>query len=124
MKPHPVTGFTEKEQAFVNLLIDIKTRKNVAQVLVFLASVSGVPSREIERGTGLRQPEVSLAVSHLIGKGWIKIAENKPEGKGRPLKIYSLSKPVEEIVNSIAQERREQAKHQIARVQKLRDYIA
>lgn len=124
MKPHHVMSFTDKEREFVNLLIDIGTRKNVAQVLVFLANGSKATSRDIERGTDLHQPEVSLAMQYLIGKDWIKITENKAEGKGRPVKIYSLSKPVNKIMNSIEKEKKEQARLQIARVQKLRKYIA
>jgi predicted transcriptional regulator len=123
MKPQNVMYFTEKETAFVNLLIDIGTRKNVAQVLVFLANVSEASSRDIERGTDLRQPEVSLAMQYLIGQNWIRTRENKAEGKGRPLKIYSLSKPIDRIMNIIEKEKKEQAKEQLARVQKLREYI-
>lgn len=124
MKIQNVMYFTEKEREFVDLLIDIGTRKNVAQVLVFLANVSEATSRDIERGTDLRQPEVSLAMHYLIGQEWIKIKENKTEGKGRPVKVYSLSKPVDKIMTCIEKEKKEQAKQQIARVQKLREYIA
>lgn len=124
MKTQNVMYFTEKEREFVDLLIDIGTRKNVAQVLVFLANVSEATSRDIERGTDLRQPEVSLAMHYLIGQEWIKIKERKAEGKGRPVKVYSLSKPVDKIMNYIEKEKKEQTKQQIARVQKLREYIA
>jgi predicted transcriptional regulator len=124
MKPQNVMFFTEKETEFVNLLIDIGTRKNVAQVLVFLANVPEATSRDIERGTDLRQPEVSLAMHYLIGQEWIKIRENKAEGKGRPVKIYSLSKPIDKIMNIIEKDKKEQAKQQLARVQKLREFIS
>ena len=124
MKPQNVMYFTEKEKEFVDLLIDVGTRKNVAQVLVFLANVPEATSRDIERGTDLRQPEVSLAMHYLIGQDWIKIKENKTEGKGRPVKIYSLGKPIERIMNSIEKEKKEQARQQLARVQKLREYVA
>ncbi|HSA38178.1 MAG TPA: ArsR family transcriptional regulator [Methanoregula sp.] len=123
MKPQHVMYFTEKEKEFVSLLIATGTRKNVAQVLVFLANVPNATSRDIERGTDLRQPEVSLAMHFLISKDWIKIKENKAEGKGRPVKIYALSKPIEKIMNSIEKDKKDQAKQQLARVQKLREYI-
>lgn len=123
MKRQHVMYFTEKEMEFVRLLIDIGTRKNVAQVLVFLANVPEATSRDIERGTDLRQPEVSLAMHYLIGQDWIKIRENKTEGKGRPVKVYSLSKPIDKIMNAIEKDKKEQAKQQIARVQKLREFI-
>jgi predicted transcriptional regulator len=124
MKPQNVMYFTEKEMEFVNLLVDIGTRKNVAQVLVFLANVSEATSRDIERGTDLRQPEVSLAMHYLIEQEWIKSRESKAEGKGRPVKIYALSKSIDKIMNIIEKEKKDKAKQQLARVQKLRDYIS
>jgi predicted transcriptional regulator len=123
MKPQHVMYFTEKELEFINLLSDIGTKKNVAQVLVFLANTSEATSRDIERGTDLRQPEVSLAMHDLITHGWIKTRENKTKGKGRPVKIYSLSKPIDKIMGIIEKEKKEQAKKQLARVQKLHEYI-
>jgi len=123
MKPQHVMYFTEKETAFVNLLVDVGTRKNVAQVLVFLANVPEATSRDIERGTDLRQPEVSLAMHQLIGQDWIRIREHKAPGKGRPVKIYSLSKPIDRIMAIIEKDKKEEAKQQLARVQQLRQYI-
>ena len=50
MKQESVQYFTEKEEEFANLLIEIGTKKNVATVLVFLASTPEATSRAIERG--------------------------------------------------------------------------
>jgi predicted transcriptional regulator len=54
--------FTDREEEFVNLLIRVGTRKAVALLLVFLARKPKATSLEIERGTDLRQPEVSIAI--------------------------------------------------------------
>ena len=62
MKQENVQYFTEKEEAFVDLLIEIGTKKNVAKLLVFLANMPEATSRAIERGTDLRQPDVSIAM--------------------------------------------------------------
>ena len=123
MRIENVMYFTEKEEEFANLLIRIGIKRNVAKVLVYLAHTPEATSRDIERGTDLRQPEVSLAMHYLIGQDWIRIRENKAEGKGRPVKIYSLSKAIDKIMISIEKEKKEQAKQQLARVQKLREYI-
>mgnify|MGYP001045596925 FL=1 len=61
--------FTEKEEEFVNLLIEIGTRRNVAKMLVYLANIKEATSRDIERGTDLRQPEVSIAIKYLADQG-------------------------------------------------------
>jgi predicted transcriptional regulator len=55
--------FTDKEENFVNLLIDIGTRKKITRVLVYLANTPEATSREIERDTDLRQPEVSTSIA-------------------------------------------------------------
>ncbi len=47
-------------------------------------------SIDLERGTGLRQPEVSIAIRELKPLDWIDENEEKKPGKGRPNKVYSL----------------------------------
>ena len=85
--------FTEKEVEFANLLIEIGTKKNVAKVLVFLANIPEATSRAIERGTDLRQPEVSIAMHHLMDQGWITSRESKAESKGRPVRYRRWQSP-------------------------------
>src|SRR5208283_931043 len=104
MRTENVVYFTEKEEEFANLLIEIGTKKNVAKVLVFLANIPEATSREIERGIDLRQPEVSIAMHYLMDQGWITSRESKAESKGRPVKIYELAKPIMDIMNSIEKE--------------------
>ena len=115
--------FTEKEEEFANLLIEIGTKKNVAKVLVFLANIPESTSRAIERGTDLRQPEVSIAMHDLQNRGWITSRESKAESKGRPVKIYELARPITDIMNSIETEKKKEATNQLAMIRKLRDYI-
>jgi predicted transcriptional regulator len=123
MRTENVMYFTEKEEEFANLLIEIGTKRNIAKVLVFLANIPEATSREIERGTGLRQPEVSIAMGYLVEYGWIKSRESKAESKGRPVKIFELAKPITEILDSIEKKKEKEAHNQLARIQKLRDYI-
>jgi predicted transcriptional regulator len=123
MRTQKVMYFTEKEEEFANLLIDIGTKRSVAKVLVFLANSTHATSRDIERGTDLRQPEVCLAMHYLSDQGWVTNSESKAESRGRPIKIYELAKPLPEIMSSIEKEKKEEAKKQLALVQKLRDYI-
>jgi predicted transcriptional regulator len=123
MKTRNVQYFTDKEEEFVNLLIDIGTKQSIAKVLVFLSNTAEATSRDIERGTDLRQPEVSIAMRYLAEQDWIKSRESKAESKGRPVKIYILSKSINDIMNSIEKEKKEEAKSQLALVQKLREYI-
>ena len=123
MRQESIQYFTEKEEEFVNLLIEIGTKKNVAKVLVFLANTPEATSRAIERGTDMRQPEVSIAMKYLIDQGWIKSRESSSESKGRPMKVYELAKSITEIMGCIEKEKKIEANNQLALVKKIRDYL-
>jgi predicted transcriptional regulator len=124
MKSKNVLYFTAAEEEFANLLIKIGIRRNVAKVLVYLAHTPEATSRDIERGTDLRQPEVSIAMAHMMEQGWVENRENKAENKGRPVKIYHLAQPIGEIMDTIEREKREEANNQLALIQQLRDHIS
>jgi predicted transcriptional regulator len=123
MRQESVQYFTEKEEEFANLLIEIGTKKNLAKVLVFLANTAEATSRDIERGTDLRQPEVSLAMKYLMNQGWISSRDTSTESKGRPVKIYELAKPITDIMDSIEKEKKDKANNQLALIKKLRNYL-
>jgi|SRR5208337_924361 len=123
MRQESVQYFTEKEEKFANLLIGIGTKKNIAYVLVFLAGTPEASSRAIERGTDLRQPEVSLAMKYLMEQGWVTCHKDSSEKKGRPKKIFTLVKSLRAILGCIEKEKKNEAKNQIALVRKLRDHV-
>jgi predicted transcriptional regulator len=123
MKTEKVMYFTKKEEALVNLLFEVGIKRNVARVLVFLANIPETTSHEIERGTDLRQPEVSIAMMYLKEQGWISSRLSKADSKGRPLKIYKLTQPLTGILESIEKNKEKEANNQIARIRKLQDYI-
>ncbi|MEI7648927.1 MAG: ArsR family transcriptional regulator [Methanomicrobiales archaeon] len=124
MRQENVQYFTDKEEEFINLLIEIGTKTNVAKMLVFLAGTPEASCRAIERGADMRQPEISVATKYMIDQGWIKSHENSSMYKGRPAKVYELAKPIAVIMNSIEKEQKTKADNQLALVRKLRDYIS
>ena len=113
MKQENVQYFSEKEEEFVNLLIDIGMKKNVANVLVFLAGMPEATSREIERGTDMRQSEASLAVNYLMNKSWIISCMSPSGNKGRPMKVYNLAIPITKIIDCIEKETEKKANNQL-----------
>ncbi|MCX6688628.1 MAG: ArsR family transcriptional regulator [Methanoregula sp.] len=123
MRQENVTYFTDKEEELSNLLIAIGIPRNIAKVLVFLANAPEATSRAIERGADMRQPEVSLAMRYLMEQWWIKSRDSSAESKGRPMKIYELAIPFSEIINRIENEKKNEAKDQLARVRQLRNHI-
>jgi predicted transcriptional regulator len=123
MREKTIQLFTEKEEEFVNLLIEIGTKQTIAKALVFLANVREATSRDIERGTDLRQPEVSIAIKYLDGQGWIKCWKNPSDKKGRPVWNYALAVPVLEIMTSIEKQKKTEANNQLALIKKMRNFI-
>lgn len=123
MREEIVQYFSEKEEEFANLLMDIGTKRNVAKVLVYLINTKEATSRAIERGIDLRQPEVSLAIKYMVGHGWVTSKEIPSDKKGRPNKKYALAIPVKDIMASIEKNTRDEANQQLALVKKMKNYI-
>jgi predicted transcriptional regulator len=116
--------FTENDGEMVNLLFEIGIKRDVAKVLVFLAKTPMVPSRAIEQGTDLRQPELAMVMQYLERQGWIKNLEKKARNKGRPAKIYELAKPITEIMNGIEEKKLQETNDQLQIIQKLRNHVS
>ncbi|WP_340818703.1 transcriptional regulator [Methanolobus sp. WCC4] len=94
----------EKEYEIVELLRKLDINRPVALTLACLSCGDEITSRDIERNSSLRQPEVSIAMRYLKENEWVDIREvKKTEGKGRPVKLYRLITPLDEIVQSIEQ---------------------
>ncbi len=115
--------FTKKEEELFHLLTGIGMKKNVAKLLVFLADKPEATSREIEHGTDLRQPEVSIAVKYMKEQGWIRNSNSSASGKGRPEKVFTLAKPMVKIVESIEKMRKGEIESQLALIRKIRDFV-
>jgi predicted transcriptional regulator len=94
-----------KDHELVNVFTDLGMPKNLAKTLLYVSEVDECRSSDIERGAGLRQPEVSIAMQELCDLGWITKRNKKKEGKGRPIYIYSLQAPLSTIMQHIEQEK-------------------
>lgn len=124
MRSNKVRYFTPRDEELAKLLMDVGLKRNVSKVLVYLANTDEATSRDIERGTDLRQPEVSIAMRHLRECKWINTRESKSESKGRPVKIYTLSRPITEIMDTIEKEKKREARHQLDLIQRMRECIS
>jgi len=72
---------------------------------MYISQVDECRSAEIEHGANLRQPEVSVAMQQLQDKGWIQRKYKKKKGKGRPVHIYKLTAPIDNIVKNFENEK-------------------
>ncbi len=132
MKSRSVLYFTQREEDFADLLTKIGIKRNVSKVFVYLAKTPEATSLDIERGTDLRQPEVSIAMTTMEEHKWVESREEKAEyhvgqrtgHKGRPVKIYRFSLPIKEIVDSIEKDTMVRINAQLLMIKKLRGYIA
>lgn len=93
--------FSHGDEEIADLFWDIGLKRNSARVLVLLIKDIDLTSREIERAVDLRQPEVSIALTDLLKKRWVQVVSQISENKGRPTKIYRLSRTLDEILDEI-----------------------
>ena len=92
----------EIEYEMVELLRRLNINRPVALTLACLSRGEEISSQCIEMVSGLRQPEVSIAMRYLRENDWINMREEKKsQGKGRPVKLYRLTVPMENIINTI-----------------------
>jgi predicted transcriptional regulator len=86
--------------------------------------VDEASSREIEMGSDLRQPEVSIAMRTLRDNSWIEEKEIKREGKGRPMKVYSLRASIDEIIKHFEEEKMHESAQAMESIQRLKQLIS
>ena len=111
----------ENDLEFVQGLQNLGVNRNVAHLITYLKDVKEVSSRDIETATGLRQPEVSIAMRTLRERGWLIEHEIKGNGKGRPLKIYALRATIDEIINYCEAEKSRELARTSEAIQRLKE---
>ena len=93
-------------------------------MITYLANTDEVTSREIEMGTDLGQPEVSTGMRTLRQNNWIEQRDIKSKEKGRLVKFYKLSVPIEEIIKYYEDVKNNEATKTMQAIQKLKDITA
>jgi len=105
---------------FASILMKIGLKRNVAKVLTYLAGVSEATSREIEIGSDLRQPEVSIAMREIRRLDWVAERDERNPGKGRPYRIYKLNRSLPDIVQYLEAENAKEADRVMKQIEKLK----
>lgn len=117
------TRLSKKDEEMVELLIKTGISKNIAKTLVFLSKRDETTSVDIEKATGLRQPEVSIAMQELRRRKWVEKRDIKKEGKGRPVHAYRLSLSFDALVDIIAREERLKIEEIESNIRKMRQQL-
>ena len=121
MKKLDIKQLDKKDEEIVEALISLGMNRLVARVLAYLQQVNEVTSNELELGTNLRQPEVSIAMKHLNEHDWINERDEKKPGKGRPYKIYSLKVGFNDIIAQLENQQRKTVEETQARIKRLKE---
>ncbi|HUI39507.1 MAG: hypothetical protein A4E48_00350 [Methanosaeta sp. PtaU1.Bin060] len=124
MRESTVKILDDKDMEFVETLRSLSVPRNVATLITFLANVDEASSREIEMGSDLRQPEVSIAMRTLRDNQWIEEREIKREGKGRPMKVYSLHAGIDDIIKHFEEEKLHESAQAMESIQRLKQLIS
>jgi len=120
MRQFSVKVLDEDDREFVEVLRELGIPRNVASMITYLASVEEATSGEIEIGSNMRQPEVSIAMRTLRGNNWVEEREVKKNGKGRPMKIYRLTIPLETIIKHFEEEKQKESAKTMENIEKLK----
>ncbi|HII00112.1 TPA: transcriptional regulator [Methanosarcinaceae archaeon] len=113
---------TEKEYTVIDMLQTLGLPRTEATAIVCLKDCSELRSLHIEIVSGLRQPEVSVAMRPLKERGWVdERSEKKSKGKGRPVKYYQLILPFPQIVEMLEDEFLKDNKEKMTALRRLRE---
>ena len=121
MKQTAIKVLDETDLEFIEALRNLKVPRNVASLITYLANTQEATSREIEVGTDLRQPEVSIGMRALRQYNWVEQRNIKAEGKGRPMIVYKLNVPIEKIIKHFEEERNRESARAMESIQRLRE---
>jgi predicted transcriptional regulator len=124
MKESTVKVLDDKDLEFAETLRSLGVQRNVAILITYLANVDEASSRDIEMGSNLRQPEVSIAMRALRENDWVSEKEVRRGGKGRPMKVYSLLTPIDEIIKHFEEEKQQESAQTMESIQKLKEQIS
>ncbi|HOK57657.1 ArsR family transcriptional regulator [Methanothrix sp.] len=124
MKESYVMKFDSRDMQVVEILRSLGVPRKVSNMLAYLANVEEATSRDIERGSDLRQPEVSIALRTLRKHNWIEESVRRNDGTGRPVKVYRLRASIDEILKYYEEEKLKEANRAMERIQKLRALLS
>ncbi len=120
MKTITIRQLDKKSEEIADELISLGIKRPIARILSYLKLTDETTSVDLERGAGLRQPEVSIAMRELKQYDWINERENKKPGKGRPYRIYSLKVSFNEIVAQLERQRKKAFDETLSKIERLK----
>jgi predicted transcriptional regulator len=120
MRSSEVKVFDDSDLEFIEILRNLNLSRNVASTLAYLSNVNEATSKDLEFGSQLRQPEVSIAMRELRNYGWLDERDIKKEGKGRPMKVYKLAVSMSKIVEHLEKQTIKDTQRIMKNIEKLK----
>ena len=111
----------EMDFEFIRGLQNLGMNRNVASLVTYFKEVTEGSSRDIEIATGMRQPEVSIAMQTMRAMNWVAEHEVKGDGKGRPMKFYALRSTIDEIIGYYEAKKSQEAAQTMEAIQRMRE---
>ena len=105
MKQKNVYKLDNDDGKAIQLFVKLGMPKNLAKTLLYISQFDECKCADVEQGTDMRQPEVSIAMQELRRRGWVKKQDLKKKGKGRPVHIYKPTTQLSKILNVFEQEK-------------------
>ena len=105
MKQKNVYKLDNDEGKAIQLFVNLGMPKNLAKTLLYVSQFDECKCADVEQGTDMRQPEVSVAMQELRRRGWVKKQDLKKKGRGRPVHIYKTTTDLSEILNVFEREK-------------------
>ena len=121
MKKLDIGQLDEQKEEIADALISLGLGRPVARTLAYLNNGNEATSDAIEKGAGLPQPEVSIAMKQLNERDWINEWDEKKPGKGRPYKIYKLKVGFIDIIAQLEKHQRKAIEETHAKIERLRE---
>jgi predicted transcriptional regulator len=111
----------EMDFEFIRGLQNLGMNRNVASLVTYLKDVTEGSSRDIEIATGMRQPEVSIAMQTMKAMDWVTEHDVKGDGKGRPMKYYALRSTIDEIIGYYEAKKSQETAQTMEAIQRLKE---
>jgi predicted transcriptional regulator len=123
MKQKNVYKLDKEEGKAIDLFVHLGMPKNLAKTLLYISQFDECRCSDVELGTDMRQPEVSIAMQELRRRGWVKKQDLKKKGKGRPVHIYKTTTQLSEILNIFEKEKLTEVENVKNDISALKDII-
>jgi predicted transcriptional regulator len=124
VKERLIRVLDDEDLEFADIMRRLGMQREVATLITYLARAGEATSKEIERATGLRQPEVSEVIQDLRGENMIEVREVKIGGKGRPSLFYTLRTPMQDIIRRLEDEKLKEHAEAMESVRKLKELVS